>query len=286
MSLVPLLTNSDLTTTLFGAGGGGGGGGGGIPSTINVSTITGNPEFVGNAIYISQQNALNDGVTIVANPPNSFGAPLVSTAGFKLDVGGQVAYILENPTSGVGTGNGLNIFANGITLGSSAGVEINGGSGSGAGSLTVSSLNVSSINGATPGGGGGALVPVALQVSTPLTWAGTDGLIPIGKLSTIPGHVYSAFLQIDSVSSFATPGADDRIALIDPAASVPYCKATGLWASTLVHNPRGDSANFQWKADTTSTSVFHLQTNGNCPSTLVTLGNSGVMFVTDLGLAV
>lgn len=286
MSLAPCLTNIDNSSgplfALSGQGGGGGGGGGG--STITVSTILGNPEFVGNAIYISQQNALNDGVTIVANPPNSFGAPLVSTAGLKLDMGGQVAYILENPTAGLGTGNGLNIFANGITLGSSQGVAINGGSGGGAGSLTVSSLNVSSINGATPGGGGGGGGAFAVPVSTTATWVGTDGLIPIGKMSTIPGHMYSAFLQIDSVSSFATPAADDRIALVDPVASVPYCKATNLWASTLVHNPRGDSVMFSWKADLTSTSVFHWNTNGNCPSTTATVGNGGIMLVTDLGL--
>ena len=291
MSVLPNQTNVNEDTTFFSGGGGGGGGGPVIVAStittqaLSASTITGNPQFLGNAFYLTQPNAVNDGITFVANPPNSFGAPLTSTVGLKLDIGGQVAYILDNPNPGVGTGNGLNIFANGITLGSSQGVEINGVSGNGAGSLTVSSLNVSSINGATPGGGGGGGA-FALQVSTPLTWVGTDGLIPIGKLSTIPGHMYSAFLQIDSVSTFATPSFDDRIALIDPVASVPYCKANQLWASTLVHNPRGDSATFSWKADNTSTSVFHWQTNGNCPSTTATIGNGGVMLITDLGLVV
>ena len=289
MSLTPCLTNADINTPLFalsGQGGGGGGGGGStiITSTIQVNTITGNPSFEGSAFYLTQPNAGNDGITFVANPPSPISGVQPSTVGMRFDMGGQVGYILQNPTAGVGPGNGLQINANGITLGSSQGVEIAGVNGNGAGSLTVSSLTVSSINGATPGGGGGALAPIAFQCSTNTYFAPSDGLIPIGKLSTIPGHLYQGFLQIDTVSSFATPAADDRITLVDPATSIPYCQSYQWWASTLVHNPRGDSASFQWKADNTSTSVFHVYSNGGAPSTLFTTGNGGVMYITDLGV--
>jgi len=287
MSLAPCLTNIDTSSLpLWGTGGGGGPSG----PTITTSTVTLNTieaagatvDIIAPSASVSNPVATNDGLTFVANGGASLG-PLQSTTSIRFDIAGQIGYIVQNPTGGVGAGNGMNILAGGITLGSAQGVEINGTSGNGAGSLTVSSITVSSINGATPGGGGGLAPPTALQLSTNTYFAPSDGLIPLGKLSTIPGHLYNAFVQLDTVSTFATPAADDRITLVSPSTDVPYCQDMAWWCSTMVHQPRGDSATFSWKADNTSTSVFHVYANGAAPSTLLTIGNGGVAYITDLG---
>lgn len=152
MSLAPLLTNKDASSAPLWSGAGGGGGGGGSVQNIpdlTVSSIKGDPTFFGSAFYSQNPTANNDGMTFVSNNGN-FGAPLASTCGVRYDIAGQVAYLLVNPTAGLGSSAGMGILANGITLGSTQGVEINGPAGSGAGSLGVSSIAVSSINGGVP----------------------------------------------------------------------------------------------------------------------------------------
>ena len=155
MSLAPLLTNKDASSApLWGSGGGGGGGAVQNIPDLTTSTISGNPTFIGNAFYGTQPNSLggNDGLSFYMNPPGSFGSPAQSTCGLRMDIGGQIGYVLQNPTSGLGIGNGLNILCgSGITLvgQAGAGVEVQCAGGS-PGILNVSTLNVSSINTAPP----------------------------------------------------------------------------------------------------------------------------------------
>lgn len=152
MSLAPCLTNVDTTSQpLWGSGGGGGGGGGSVQNIpdLTTSSIKGDPSFYGSAFYTQNPTATNDGMTFVSNNGN-FGAPLASTCGVRYDIAGQVAYLLVNPTAGIGPSAGMGLLANGITLGSTAGVEVRGPAGNGAGSLGVSSIAVSSINGGVP----------------------------------------------------------------------------------------------------------------------------------------
>lgn len=155
MSLAPCLTNVDTAgTPLWGSGGGGGGGAVQNIPGLTTSTIAGNPQFIGNAFYGSQPNSTGgaDGLSFYTNPPGSFGSPAQSTCGMRMDIAGQIGYILQNPTSGIGINSGMNIIAGGgITLvGSpSVGVEVMSAGGA-PGILTVSSLVVSSINGEAP----------------------------------------------------------------------------------------------------------------------------------------
>ena len=288
MAVNPNYTNVNEVTTFYAGGGGGGGGGPTVVAStvttqaLSVSTISGNPQFIGSAFYLTQPNSINDGISFVANPPSPNSGVQPSTIGMRLDMAGQVGYFLMNPTGGVGAGNGLQINANGITLGSPLGVEINNVGGAGAGSLAVSSLSVSSINGATPGGGGGGVTNTAVQLSTNTYFGPPDGVIPLGSFPTTVGHLYNCFMVLDTVSTFSNPVAADRITIIDPTASVVYDQDLPWWASTMVHNPRGDSVAFSFKAGAT-TSQVSVYANGQAPSTFLGLGNSGYLFVTDLG---
>jgi hypothetical protein len=285
MSLAPCLTNIDTSSApLFALAGQGSTGGGGtniVASTLSVSTITGDPEFLGSAVYMGSDVAANDGITFVTNPPGSFGAPLVSTSGMRFDMGGQVGYVLLNPTAGLGPGLGMDIFANGITLGSTQGVEIAGAAGNGAGSLTVSSITVSSINGAAPGGGGG-VTNIAANLSANTYFAPSDGVIPLGNISTTAGHLHKCSFLVGTVSSFATPNADDRVSFIDPNANVVYTESLAWWQSTMVHNPRGQAIEFTFKAGGANGELA-VVANGAAPSTFVSLENTGTVYVTDLG---
>jgi hypothetical protein len=283
MSLNPLLTHNAGVPlyALAGAGGGGGGGGSNIPA-LTVSSISGNPEFTGNAVYMTQPNSTGgaDGLTFVTNPPASFGATLVSTVGMEMNIGGQVAYILESETPGLGSGNGLNIIANGITLGSSQGVAINGGAGAGAGSLAVSSISVSSINGLTPGGGGGgSALPVVstIGVNTQTIW-GSGGPVAIGPTFAVnAGSTYQVVANVSIVSSFAPPSTADRMVFLADAIPLDYIDLP-FQVDANLHNPKGFQVGGIW---TPSGSLAELSVycNGASPSTVFQLDGPSAILV-------
>ena len=310
MSLAPCLTNiNNSSGPLFALEGQGGGGGGGgtnlVASTLSVSTITGDPEFLGNAVYMGQPNSTGgaDGLTFVTNPPASFGAPLVSTVGARYDMGGQVGYILQNATAGLGSGVGMNILANGITLGSAQGVEIAGGSGAGAGSLTVSSITCSSINGATPGGGssefdtasissltvssingatpgGGSALPIvsSIGVNTQTIWGQGEGVVPIGASFNVnQGSTYQVSAQVAIISSLNAPTANDRLVFLADATSLSYVDLVAQ-VGVNVHNPKGFQVGGIWQP-VGSTSQFNIYCNGGAPSTVFQLDSSSVTLI-------
>jgi hypothetical protein len=314
MSLAPCLTNIDNSSAplfaLSGQGGGGGGGGGTVlvASTLSISTITGNPEFLGNAVYMGQPNSLggNDGLTFVTNPPNSFGAPLVSTVGVRYDMGGQVGYMLMNDTAGLGTGLGMNLLANGITLGSSQGVEIAGAAGSGAGSLIVSSISVSSINGGIPGagtnlfdtasisslsvssingaipggGGGGSALPIvsSIGVDTQTIWASGTGVTSIGPSFNVnQGSTYAVYANVVTISSIDAPVANDRLCFLADATVLNYIDLVDQVGAN-VHNPKGFQVGGVWQP-VNPTAQFNIYCNGGAPSTVFQLDTSSVTLV-------
>jgi hypothetical protein len=275
----------DINTPLFALSGQGGGGGGGSTSTINVSTITGNPEFLGNAVYMSQPNSANDGITFVTNAPGPIVGVPASTVGMRFDMGSQVGYIIQNPTGGLGNGSGMNIFANGITLGSSQGVEIAGASGNGAGELIVSSIKVSSINAAAPGGGGVTVSPLFLSSST-YVGVGT-GLIPIGTFPAVQDHLYKVTFNVGTVSSFVAPAAGDRWSIVGPDASVQYTALMSDWANIMEHNPRGQTVEMTFVApSTTAAAEIYYDQNGGAPSTFFGLEQPQNWWVLDFGSTV
>lgn len=186
MPLIPFLTNTSPSAGLYvpASQGGGGGGGGGAGPNLTVSSITFNPNAAGSGILcpngastfqmtyaqiLDEANSSQNTIAFLNNTPS----PVL---GLDVAVGGL--YILGDggsyssaPSAHLNQTNG-NLTIAAPTTGSVLMLS----------PTSISSLTVSSINGAVPGGGGGSVGP-NLTVST-ITFPSTLGALALAADGT------------------------------------------------------------------------------------------------------
>lgn len=204
MSLLPGLTQSAPGVPIFApASGGGGGGGGPNPAFSTIAFPPAVPTPSGptaGGILMSQQLIIDDLATAIAGD-FAFTAALPYANGLA-GATSTTAFTIFAPQNGcslaLGCGEDEVIYIDGAAGGGDPGVAVRG-----VGNVSISSMTISSINGAVPGGGGGG---TASTISTFTNLNVSSGTVALGGTLSISGqdpNLYQFTVFDSNVSSIA-----------------------------------------------------------------------------------
>jgi hypothetical protein len=218
MSINPLITNSGPNASLYAPASGGGGGGGPNPafSTITFPTAiaTGSGPTAGGILF-SQQLIFDDPATNIAGDiVFTAAAPYVGVAGATSTTSISVFAPANNSVLSIGAGQDQAIYIDGSAASGAPGVYWRG-----VGNVSISSMNISSINGAAPGGGGGVQSTIANAGSYINIPAGANPMnfnLVQGASFTTPGNSGSLLIN-GNILNNATVAASFSVGVNTPA---------------------------------------------------------------------
>ena len=160
---------------------------------------------------------------------------------------------------GSGSPSGLNLGATSVNVYAGTGMNILN-AGGGAGQLTVSSITVSSINGAAPGGGGaGAILSIPLSTTTTLASGNTTA--NIGEYPCIQNGLYSVMIPIDSITFNTPPANTDELQVVAGRNKYAWTGdlssyLVGNWTfNTVAQNVSSQAIAINWLSGTASATV-------------------------------